>query len=453
MALSVIILAAGQGTRMRSQTPKVLHQLAGKPLLQHVLDSIEPLTANCYIVHGHEGAQVKKSINNNDLCWVEQSKQLGTGHAVLQALPQINPSDQVLILYGDVPLIPTDVLQNLLAKQQDDNLVLLTVYLDNPTGYGRIIRNAAGDIQAIVEEKDADAAIRQIQEVNTGILASSAKALNGYIQQLSNNNTQGEYYLTDIIAMAAAEKVKINSLQASAIEHVAGVNDRIQLANLERYYQRQQAENLMRQGITLADPNRLDIRGNLSAGQDSYIDVNVILDGDVQLGKHVHIGANCIIRHSQLGDHVQILPNSLIENAQIADYCEIGPFARIRPDTVLASRVKVGNFVEIKKSNIAEGSKINHLSYIGDTQMGANVNIGAGTITCNYDGAFKHQTVIGDDVFVGSDTQLIAPVNVENGATIGAGTTVTRNVGADQLVISRAPQKSISGWQRPRKKK
>lgn len=453
MALSVIILAAGQGTRMCSQMPKVLHSLAGKPLLQHVLDSISSLDATVYIVHGHAGAQVQAAISDPALHWVAQTEQLGTGHAVLQALPMIADDDQALILYGDVPLIPTNTLQTLLAQQTANTLALLSVDLGNPTGYGRIIRDKNKAIQAIIEEKEADSQTRQIQEVNTGILAAKAGDLRQYLQSLKNDNSQGEYYLTDVIAEAVTHKVPIVSLKAQQPEHVAGINDRVQLANLERYYQQNQAENLMRQGVTIIDPKRLDIRGNISIGQDCEIDINVILEGDIQIGQGVKIGANSIIRHSQIADNVVIHPNSLIEKAQISKHCEIGPFARIRPDTVLAAQVKVGNFVEIKKSTIAKGSKISHLSYIGDTTMGADVNIGAGTITCNYDGAFKHQTIIGDNVFVGSDSQLIAPVTVGNGATIGAGTTVTRDVSADKLVISRAPQRSISDWQRPSKPK
>ncbi len=453
MALSVIILAAGQGTRMCSQIPKVLHPLAGKALLQHVLDSIAPLKVNCYIVHGHEGAQVQAQIQDPNIYWVEQAKQLGTGHAVQQALPQIDAADQVLILYGDVPLIPTSSLEALLEAQSAADLALLTVDLDNPRGYGRIVRDDKAQVSAIIEEKDADAEIKRIKEVNTGILAARASDLKQHIAKLKNDNAQGEYYLTDVIALAAHAGQNISSLKAECPEHVAGVNDRVQLANLERYYQLQQAQALMRQGVSMADPNRVDIRGTVTTGQDNRFDINVILEGKVTLGSRVSIGANSIIRNSELGDGVVVHPNSVIENAVIAEHCEIGPFARIRPDTVLAAQVKVGNFVEIKKSKIAKGSKINHLSYIGDTTMGSGVNIGAGTITCNYDGAFKHQTIIGDDVFVGSDTQLVAPVTVEKGATIGAGTTVTRDIEADKLVISRLPQKSISGWQRPRKNK
>ena len=358
-----------------------------------------------------------------------------------------------MILYGDVPLIPTSSLEALLEVQSTANLALLTVDLDNPRGYGRIVRDENAAVRAIIEEKDADAEIKRINEVNTGILAARASDLKQHIAKLKNDNAQEEYYLTDVIALAANAGQNISSLKAECPEHVAGVNDRVQLANLERYYQLQQAQALMRQGVSMADPNRVDIRGTVTTGQDNTLDINVIFEGKVTLGSQVSIGANSIIRNSEIGDGVVVHPNSVIENAVIAEHCEIGPFARIRPDTVLAAQVKVGNFVEIKKSNIAKGSKINHLSYIGDTTMGSGVNIGAGTITCNYDGAFKHQTIIGDDVFVGSDTQLVAPVTVEKGATIGAGTTVTRDIEADKLVISRSPQKSISGWQRPHKNK
>jgi len=437
---------------MRSQQPKVLHVLADRCLLQHVIDNSRALQAEqTYVVYGHGGDQVQNQLSHENIVWVEQTQQLGTGHAVNQALINIPDDHQVLVLYGDVPLTPSQLLQSLLEQQAPQGLALITVQLDNPQGYGRIVRDSAQKITCIVEEKDADSTIRQIQETNSGILCAQSQQLKHWLSQVNNRNQQGEYYLTDVIALAVNDKQAVHSVSATQPEQVAGVNNRQQLANLERYYQLQIAQNLMEQGLNLRDPARFDVRGQVQVGQDVHIDINVLLEGKITLGDGVQIGANCVIRNSIIAKQVIIHPNCVIENAHIEQACEIGPFARIRPDTHLEANVKIGNFVEIKKSRIDVGSKISHLSYIGDTQMGKRVNIGAGTITCNYDGANKFQTTIGDDVFVGSDTQLIAPVTIANGVTIGAGATVTKDAPADSLVISRSPQRIIPGWERPKK--
>lgn len=454
MKLSVVILAAGKGTRMRSKLPKVLHCLAGKPLVQHVIDRSRQLGAQqICLVYGHGGEQVQQTINDSTLHWVEQAQQLGTGHAVQQALPNIAHDDTVLILYGDVPLVSEETLHKLLQTKPADGIALLTVCLSDPTGYGRIVRNAQQQVTAIVEHKDATEAQRAISEVNTGILAANGADLHRWLNQLQNNNVQGEYYLTDIIAMAKNEDKTIAAVQAASAVEVEGVNDRVQLSRLERAYQALQAEVLMRNGATLLDPARLDIRGDIQVGSDTIIDVNVVLEGKVTIGEDVSIGPNCYLKDCYIGQGTIIKANTVIESAVIGEVCTLGPFARIRPDTTLERDTHIGNFVEIKKSRIDEGSKVNHLSYIGDAVVGKKVNIGAGTITCNYDGANKYQTVIEDHVFVGSDTQLVAPVTVGTGATIGAGTTVTSDIPAEQLCISRVKQRHISGWQRPVKNK
>lgn len=450
---SIVILAAGQGTRMRSALPKVLHLLAGKTLLAHVLDTALQLEPEAiYLVYGHGGEQVKAATAAYDLHYVEQAEQLGTGHAVMQAMPQIPDNHQVMVLYGDVPLIDLATLQGMMHLDEDV-LGLLTVELDDPTGYGRIVRSPAGAVQRIVEEKDADVSIRKIREINTGIMSMPAHNLRQCLSALKNDNAQGEYYLTDVIGLAVQAGLRVQTFTPDTLEEVQGINDRVQLAMMERYYQQQQALQLMRNGVTLRDPERLDVRGELTTGRDLLIDINVVLEGNVELGNGVHIGANCVIRHAKIADNVEILPNCVIENAVIEAGCRIGPFARIRPDTHLAEQVHIGNFVEVKKSTVEKGSKINHLSYIGDSEVGSEVNIGAGTITCNYDGANKHKTIIGDRAFIGSDTQLVAPVEVGADATIGAGATITKNVEAGHLALSRAPQKSLAGWQRPVKKK
>lgn len=452
--LSIIILAAGQGTRMRSALPKVLHHLAGRPLLQHVIETAQQLqNRDIAVVYGYGGELVRTELAGMSVRWVEQASQLGTGHAVAQVLPEIPADDFVLVLYGDVPLIGVETLQALVAAAEDCGFSLLTAKLSDPTGYGRIVRDDAGRVLRIVEHKDAGDTERAINEINTGMLVVRTDWLQRWVASLGSENKQGEYYLTDIIGMATAEGITINAIQPAAAIEIQGVNDRVQLAELERYYQRSQAEALMRTGVTLLDPNRFDLRGNLHAGTDISIDVNTVLIGNIVLGDGVQVGANCFIRNAEIAAGTILEPNCVIDNAIIGAGCRIGPFARIRPDTRLDNNVHVGNFVEIKKSTIAAGSKVNHLSYIGDSEIGRDVNIGAGTITCNYDGANKFKTIIEDNVFIGSDTQLVAPVRVAAGATIGAGTTVTRDIEANSLAVSRTEQRSIRNWQRPKKGK
>ncbi len=452
MNLEVVILAAGQGTRMRSVLPKVLHPIAGKPMLAHVIATARTLSPKAiHVVYGHGGETVRETINDDGVSWVEQAEQLGTGHAVEQAMPKVANDSTVLVLYGDVPLISTATLQHLLDNVSD-GIALLTVMLDNPTGYGRIVRDSNGKVLAIVEQKDANEEQLAICEGNSGILACNGGKLRDWLQQLENNNAQGEFYLTDTIALAESEGLNVNGIVAQSEAEVSGVNDRLQLAKLERQYQQQKAEALMREGVTIIDPSRFDQRGTLTCGKDCTIDVGVIFDGDVVLGDRVRVGANCVLRNVKIADEVSIEPMSVIEDAVIDSGCNIGPFARIRPGTHLSEKARVGNFVEIKNSEIGKGSKVNHLTYIGDTTMGADVNIGAGTITCNYDGANKHRTEIGDRVFVGSDSQLVAPVKIGDGATIGAGSTITRDAPDEALTLSRSSQKSINGWKRPVKK-
>jgi len=453
MDLSVVILAAGQGTRMRSALPKVLHRIAGKPLVQHVIDTARLLGSNeTHLVIGHGGDKLQQAISGDDLNWVEQTEQLGTGHAVQQAVPALNESETVLILYGDVPLIKQSTLLNLLQNKPETGIALLTVALADPTGYGRIVRNAEGQVSAIIEHKDADPETLSIDEVNTGIMAVSANDLKHWLGNLSNDNSQAEYYLTDIIAMASNEGRPVVAVLADDELEVEGVNNRQQLARLERHYQRLQATELMQQGVTLYDPERLDIRGKVSIEQDVTIDINVILKGDISIASGSYIGPNCLLKNCRIGNNVHIKANTVIEDAVIGDDSSVGPFARIRPGTVLKQDVHIGNFVEVKKSIINNGSKAGHLSYLGDCEIGKNVNVGAGTISCNYDGANKHKTVLEDDVFVGSDTQLVAPVKVGKGVTIGAGTTVTADVSPGALVISRSKQREIANWARPVKK-
>jgi bifunctional UDP-N-acetylglucosamine pyrophosphorylase/glucosamine-1-phosphate N-acetyltransferase len=454
MSLSIIILAAGQGTRMRSALPKVLHPLGGLPLLQHVIRTAQTLNpGHIAVVYGHGGEQVKEALAHEPVEWILQDQQLGTGHAVDQAMSSVKDDDTVLVLYGDVPLIQADTLATLVKKANAGQLAVLTAELDNPQGYGRMLRDDKGRLVGIVEQKDASEVQLSIREINSGFLAAPADCLRGWLQRLDNSNAQGEYYLTDIIAMAASDGVAVESTSAKNECEILGVNDRVQLAQLERIWQRQQAETLMRGGVTLADPARLDMRGEVSTGQDCRIDINVVLEGKVSLGERVSIGPGCVIKNASIGDDVEIFAHCVIEDGIIGTACRIGPFARIRPETKLAEQVHVGNFVEIKKSTVAKGSKINHLSYIGDTHMGSGVNVGAGTITCNYDGANKHLTEIGDNVFIGSDTQLVAPVKVGDGATIGAGTTITRDVPDNELTLSRSKQQTITGWKRPVKDK
>jgi bifunctional UDP-N-acetylglucosamine pyrophosphorylase / glucosamine-1-phosphate N-acetyltransferase len=454
MKLTTIILAAGKGTRMRSAFPKILHKISDRPLLEHVYDMGKQLANNqVKIVYGHGADLVRDKLKHLDANWIEQKQQLGTGHAVQQVTSQIGDADTVLILYGDVPLLKLTTVQALLANVTDKSLGLLTVNLSSPKGYGRIIRDSHGHVQKIVEEKDATNDQKLVKEVNTGIMAVKGDKLKSWLSQLKNNNAQGEYYLTDIIEIAVSEKIQVITNQPASEDEVMGVNNRMQLSHLERVYQQEQAVILMEQGVTLRDPARFDLRGSIeSLGQDIEIDINVILEGKNSIGNNVSIGANTRIKNSTIGDNVEILDNCVIEDAVIGANSRIGPFARLRPETVLADHVHVGNFVEIKKSDVAAKSKINHLSYIGDTTVGSNVNIGAGTITCNYDGANKFRTVIEDGAFIGSDTQLVAPVTVGKNATIGAGSTITKDTPEGQLTISRVKQVSISGWQRPVKK-
>lgn len=451
MTITTIILAAGKGTRMRSAFPKIMHKIADRSLLEHVYDMSKQLPDNrVKIVYGHGGELVRESLNQLEATWIEQKQQLGTGHAVQQVTDQIGDADTVLILYGDVPLLKLTTVKILLANVNDKSLGLLTVNLSDPKGYGRIIRDSHGRVQKIVEEKDASNDEKLIKEVNTGIMAVKGGKLKSWLGRLKNNNAQGEYYLTDIIEMAVGEHISVITNQPSTEDEVMGVNNRMQLSHLERVFQLEQATSLMEQGVTLRDPARFDLRGTLeSLGQDIEIDINVILEGKNTIGSNVTIGANTRIKNSIIGDYVEILDNCIIEDAVIGAGSRIGPFARLRPETVLANHVHIGNFVEIKKSDVAEKSKINHLSYIGDTTVGSNVNIGAGTITCNYDGVNKFRTVIEDGAFIGSDTQLVAPVRVGKNATIGAGSTITKDSPENQLTLSRAKQVSVSGWQRP----
>lgn len=455
MSLEIIILAAGQGTRMRSALPKVLHKVGASPLLEHVYLLARALEADkVSIVYGHGGEAVLERLRHLDAIWVEQKERLGTGHAVMQLADDIRDDATVLILYGDVPLLGESTVRNLLSLTHEGSVGLLTVDLDDPHGYGRIVRDAAGEVLRIVEEKDATAQERLIQEGNTGILALNGGRLKQWLGRLENNNAQGEYYLTDVIALAVKDGVAVKTARAASVDEVLGVNNRQQLAHLERVYQLAWAERVMLQGVTLRDPGRFDVRGSLeSVGQDVEIDINVILEGRVSIGNRVSIGPNCVIRDSVIGDDVVIHAHSVIEEATVGQGCRVGPFARLRPATELGAEVHVGNFVEIKKSSVAGGSKINHLSYVGDARVGAGVNIGAGTITCNYDGANKFLTVIEDGAFIGSDTQLVAPVTVGRNATIGAGSTITRDAPADALTLSRVKQVTLDGWKRPTKQK
>jgi bifunctional UDP-N-acetylglucosamine pyrophosphorylase/glucosamine-1-phosphate N-acetyltransferase len=453
MHLGVLILAAGEGTRMQSRQPKVLHRLAGKQLLRHVIETARSINPDeITIVYGHGGEQVREVLAAPDLDWVEQKERLGTGHAVMQAIPNLQRVDQVLILYGDVPLISGSTLVSLLAALHHTELALLTVDLPDPAGYGRIVRDRDDRVVRIVEQKDASERELQISEINTGIMAIRRDRLEAWLDRIENNNAQNEYYLTDIIAMAVADGVNIQVVHPVCEEEVMGVNDRKQLAYLERYYQSQRADELMQSGVTLSDPARIDIRGCLKTGKDVFLDFNTLFKGEVTLADGVKIGPNVSIKNSTIGANTEILANSVIEGAVIGADCRIGPFARIRPETSLADTVHVGNFVEIKKSQVATKSKINHLSYVGDATVGSEVNIGAGTITCNYDGANKFQTVIGDRAFIGSDSQLVAPVTVAEGSTIGAGSTITRDAPANTLTLSRAKQITVEGWKRPVKK-
>ena len=451
MPLSVIILAAGKGTRMKSEKPKVLHKLANKPLVEHVYDTAKELGAEeVVVIYGHGGEQVKETCKHFDAKWVEQKEQLGTGHAVKQAFDSVNLTNNILVLYGDVPLTSLKTLEDLL-KDTEDKIGLLTVNLEDPTGYGRILRSDSKEVVGIVEQKDYTEDQQKITEVNTGILSCNGETLKKLLNKIDNKNSQGEYYLTDIFKLAAEEKIIIKTAQPESSYEVEGVNNHLQLSSLERIYQKKLANDLMVNGVHIADPSRIDIRGKTQISHDVFIDVNVVFEGNIKIGKGTVIGPNCVIINSSIGENVNIKANCVIEDSVIENSCDIGPYARLRPETHLSNKTKIGNFVEIKKAFIGEGSKVNHLSYIGDTEMGKNVNVGAGTITCNYDGANKHKTIIGDDVFVGSDSQLVAPVKIASGVTVAAGATVTKDVAEGMLVISRAPQKSIASWNRPKK--
>jgi bifunctional UDP-N-acetylglucosamine pyrophosphorylase / glucosamine-1-phosphate N-acetyltransferase len=449
--LNAIILAAGKGTRMYSNLPKVLHKIGNKPMLQHVIDTVQQLNTNCInIVYGHGKAQLEEALKDQHVQLIYQAEQLGTGHAVQQAIPHIQDNEDILILYGDTPLISTQTLETLIASKPKQGIALLTVILDDPTGYGRIERSN-GKVVAIVEQKDATLEQQKINEINTGIMFVNGKLLKNWLSRLTNNNVQKEFYLTDIIAFAHQDGYEILTSHPVQQFEVEGVNNRQQLATLERQYQHQQAQNLLLAGVTLLDPNRFDLRGTLLHGKDVTIDCNVIIEGNVKLGNNVFIGAGCILKNCTIDDHSNISPYSIIEDSIIARKCTIGPFARLRPGSKLDEQAHVGNFVELKKAHLGKLTKAGHLSYLGDSEIGNNVNIGAGTITCNYDGANKFKTVIEDDVFVGSDTQLIAPVKVGKGATIAAGTTVTNNVNDNELVVSRVKQKQLANWKRPTK--
>lgn len=451
MSLEIVILAAGQGTRMRSALPKVLHPIAGNSMLGHVIHSARQLDPQrIHVVIGHGADAVRERLAADDLNFVLQDKQLGTGHAVAQAVPFIE-SDTVLILYGDVPLIEVETLQRLLKQVAPQQLGLLTVELDDPTGYGRIVRDADGKVTAIVEQKDANEAERAITEGNTGILALPFAQLAGWMSRLSNNNAQGEYYLTDVIAMAVSDGLVVATEQPHDAMEVQGANDRKQLSELERHYQLRAGRRLMAQGVTLRDPARFDVRGEITVGRDVLIDINVILEGKVVIEDDVVIGPNCVIKDSTLRKGVVIKANSHIEGAILGEGSDAGPFARLRPGTVLEARAHVGNFVELKNAHLGEGAKAGHLTYLGDAEVGARTNIGAGTITCNYDGANKWKTVLGEDVFIGSNNSLVAPVDISSGATTAAGSTITQNVDNAQLAVGRARQKNIDGWKRPEK--
>jgi len=454
--MNVVVLAAGMGKRMRSDLPKVLHALAARPLLGHVLDTARSLApSRIVVIYGHGGETVPTALAAPDLAWAKQDPQLGTGHAVMQALPHLDGAAPTLILYGDVPLTRADTLRALVAAAGTGALGLLTVDLDDPTGYGRIVRGAPaadgarGPVRRIVEHKDADAPTRAIREVNTGIMVVPTPMLRRWLGALSNDNAQREYYLTDVVAMAVAEGVPVATAQPAQAWETLGVNSKAQLAELERIHQRRIADALLEAGVGLADPARIDVRGTLTAGKDCFVDVNCVFEGTVVLGDRVTIGANCVLRDATIGSGTEVLPMCHLDSAAVGADARIGPFARLRPGTVLGDDTHVGNFVEMKNTRMAKGSKANHLAYVGDAKVGERVNIGAGTITCNYDGANKHLTVIEDDAFIGSDTQLVAPVTVGAGATLGAGTTLTRDAPANQLTITRVKQVSIPGWKRP----
>lgn len=452
MSLDIIILAAGQGTRMRSALPKVLHPIAGQSMLAHVVQTARRLQPDSIqVVIGHGADAVREQLAADDINFVVQNEQLGTGHAVAQAVPYLK-AQHTLVLYGDVPLIEAATLESLLKQLSADSMALLTVNLDNPAGYGRIVRNSAGAVQAIVEHKDANSEQLQICEGNTGILAAPRLALTDWLSRLSNSNAQGEYYLTDIIAMAVADGLRVATETAADAMEVQGANDRLQLSELERHYQQRAARRLMAQGVTLLDPARFDLRGEVSVGRDVLIDINVILEGCVEIADNVSIGPNCVIKDSILRRGAVIKANSHLDGADIGEDADCGPFARLRPGTVLAARAHVGNFVELKNTRLGEAAKAGHLSYLGDSEIGARTNVGAGTITCNYDGVNKFKTVMGEDVFIGSNSSLVAPLHLGDGSTTGAGSTITADVPAHALAVGRGRQRNLENWPRPKKR-
>ncbi|MBL1293922.1 MAG: bifunctional UDP-N-acetylglucosamine diphosphorylase/glucosamine-1-phosphate N-acetyltransferase GlmU [Thiotrichales bacterium] len=450
MKLTIVILAAGKGTRMRSSLPKVAHPVAGKPMLAHVVDTARSLKPDAIIVvYGHGSETIKDIINDDDVVWVEQKEQLGTGHAVAQVLPHIDDESLLLVLYGDVPLIRTQTLNELLRMSDDSSIALLSCELEAPDGYGRIVRNNKEQVIAIVEQKDASLEQLAIEEINTGIMAIPANYFRSAYPRIGAANSQQEYYLTDIIELAVSDGMAVNASVTDDEDEILGVNDRIQLATVERYYQERAAWQLMTDGVTLIDPSRVDIRGEMTTGQDVTIDINVVFEGKVVIGDGVTIGPNCVIKNSRIAANTHIDSHCVIDNSVIGENSNVGPYARLRPGTVLKDKAKIGNFVEIKNAQIGVGSKVNHLSYIGDAELGDNVNVGAGTITCNYDGANKYKTSIGDDAFIGSNTALVAPVNIGKGATIGAGSTINKDAPDGQLTLTRAKQSTLSAWQRP----
>ena len=452
MPLSVVILAAGQGKRMKSDLPKVLQPLAGRPMLEHVIRCAGELgPATIHVVYGHGGDQVREALAGQPVNWVLQEEQHGTGHAVMQAAPRIPDDHTLLVLYGDVPLTRAATLRALLERGPD-KLSILSVRLADPTGYGRVLRDTAGKVYRIVEQQDANRKEQSIDEVNTGLMAAGAGLLKGWLSRLSNDNAQGEYYLTDVVALAVKDGVRVEALLAPSTAEVLGVNDKLQLAQVEAEYRRLRAEALMLAGVTVIDPTRLDLRGDIEHGRDVQLDVNVILEGRVKLGDRVRIGPNVLIRDCEIGAGSVINANCVLEQSVVGAGCVIGPFARLRPGAKLSAEVHIGNFCEIKNSEIGEGSKVNHLSYVGDSDVGGGVNVGAGTVTCNYDGANKHRTVIGDGAFIGSGTMLVAPVSVGEQATIGAGSTITKDAPAGKLTLERSKQVSLDGWKRPVKK-
>lgn len=452
--LEVIILAAGKGTRMVSSLPKVLHEVAGKPMLQHVLDTCHELGADrLHVVYGYGGDLLREKIQNDDVNWILQAEQNGTGHAVDIAMSHVSDESTVIVLYGDVPLISKESLNALLQACGEQSVALMTAFLQEGGSYGRILRDSNQCFQSIVEHRDATPEQCEINEINTGFLAAPAARLKSWVSKLECENAQGEFYLTDIFAMAVADGVPVETCQPVDNSEILGINDRQNLSEVERIYQQQQAKRYLQAGLTVCDPNRFDIRGSLKHGKDCSIDINVIIEGDVTLGDRVSVGPNTLLRNMTIGDDVEIKANCILEDSSIGELAIIGPFARIRPESDIASLAHIGNFVEIKKSQVGSGSKVNHLSYIGDTEIGADVNIGAGVITCNYDGANKFKTIIGDNAFIGSDSQLVAPVEIGKGATIGAGSTIAKNAPDNELTLSRAEQKTRKGWQRPVKNK